>query len=62
MITSIILLKYVKNQIVAPLEYVFNMSLEQGIFPESMKDVEVIPLYKGRDRELCMNYRPISLL
>ena len=38
------------------------MSLEQGIFPELMKSVEVIPLYKGKERELCINYRPISLL
>ena len=38
------------------------MSLEQGIFPDLMKKAEVIPLYKGKDRELCMNYRPISPL
>ena len=57
-----ILLKNIKNQIAAPLERVFNMSLEQGIFPDLMKKAEVIPLYKGRERDLCMNYRPISLL
>ena len=57
-----ILLKNIKNQIAAPLERVFNMSLEQGIFPDQMKSAEVIPLYKGKVRDLCMNYRPISLL
>ena len=57
-----ILLKNIKDQIAAPLEQVFNMSLEQGIFPDIMKKAEVIPLYKGRERDLCMNYRPISLL
>ena len=57
-----IFLKNIENQIVAPLERVFNMSLEKGIFPDLMKKVEVIPLYKGKERELCMNYRPISLL
>ena len=57
-----ILLKNIKNQIAAPLERVFNMSLEQGIFPDLMKSAEVIPLYKGKERDLCMNYRPISLL
>ena len=57
-----ILLKNIKNQIAAPLERVFNMSLEQGIFPDLMKKAEVIPLYKGKERDLCMNYRPISLL
>ena len=57
-----ILLKYLKNQIVVPLEGTCNMSLEQGIFPDLMKNAEVIPLYKGKERELYMNYRPISLL
>ena len=57
-----ILLKNIKNQIAAPLERVFNMSLEQGIFPDQIKSAEVIPLYKGKERDLCMNYRPISLL
>ena len=38
------------------------MSLEQGIFPDLMKKSEVIPLYKGTERHLSMNYRPISLL
>ena len=27
-----------------------------------MKLAEVIPLYKGKDRSLSTNYRPISLL
>ena len=47
-----ILLKNIKNQIAAPLERVFNMSLEQGIFPDIMKKAEVIPLYKGKERDL----------
>ena len=57
-----ILLKNIKNEIAVPLERVFNVSLEQGIFPNIMKKAEVIPLYKGKERDLCMNYRPISLL
>ena len=44
------------------LVYVFNKSLHEGIFPSSMKLAEVIPLYKGKERFLSNNYRPISLL
>ena len=47
-----ILLKNIKNEIAAPLESAFNMSLEQGIFPNIMKKAEVIPLYKGKERDL----------
>ena len=57
-----ILLKNIKNEIATPLEGVFNMSLEQGVFPDIMKKAEVIPLCKGKERDLCMNYRPLLLL
>ena len=45
-----------------PLERIFNLSLESGIFPNIMKDAEVVPLYKSKEKDLCVNYRPISLL
>ena len=41
---------------------VFNQSIIQGIFPDIMKLADVIPLYKGKDRDQVINYRPISLL
>ena len=44
------------------LSIVFNQSIDQGIFPSAMKKVEVIPLYKGKDQDQIVNYRPISLL
>ena len=34
----------------------------EGSFPERMKKAEVIPLYKGKDMDNMINYRPISLL
>ena len=57
-----ILLKHIKTVIANPLEIVFNQSLQTGTFPCQMKNVEVIPLYKNKERDLCANYRPISLL
>ena len=56
------LLKQLSSSISYPLEIIFNQSIQQGIFPMLMKKVEVIPLYKGKDREDLVNYRPISLL
>ena len=59
---SNILLKKMKNELLIPLKLIFNQSLQQGIFPDAMKIAEVIPLYKGKERDIESNYRPISLL
>ena len=39
-----------------------NLSLLKGIFPDKLKIVKVIPVYKAEDPCLFVNYRPISLL
>lgn len=59
---SNILLKGIITQIKFPLSIVFNRSLEEGIFPYDMKTAEIIPIYKGKDKQLMANYRPVSLL
>ena len=59
---SNILLKRLKASISHPLEIVFNKSLQEGFFPESMKQADVIALYKSKEKHLVNNYRPISLL
>ena len=45
-----------------PLSFIFNQSILEGTFPDQMKKAEVIPLYKGKDSDQLVNYRPISLL
>ena len=57
-----LILKGLKHKIAMPLERIFNLSLETGIFPTLMKYAEVVPLYKGKEKDLSVNYRPISLL
>ena len=59
---SNIMLKALRTSIIYPLCHIFNASLLEGTFPERMKTAEVIPLYKGKDMDLMINYRPISLL
>ena len=59
---SMVLLKQVKDFIVKPLNYIFNVSLETGKFPDYMKVAKVLPLYKNNDKHNVSNYRPVSIL
>ena len=49
-------------QLSEPLTYLFNQSLNEGIFPTVWKTAHVTPIHKKGDKEQCTNYRPISLL
>ena len=59
---SNITLKSLRSSITFPLCHIFNGSLAEGKFPDRMKWVEVIPLYKGKSMDQTINYRPILLL
>ena len=56
------MLKEIIGHIVEPLSYIFNQSILNGEFPDSMKLADVVPLYKNKEHYLENNYRPISLL
>ena len=45
-----------------PLKHIFNLSLLNGVFPDSMKIARVIPLFQSGNTKEFSNYRPISLL
>ena len=59
---SNVLLKKIGPLILEPLQFIFNMSLSTGQYPDQMKLADVIPLFKGGNQYLLNNYRPISLL
>ena len=59
---SNVLLKEIGPYIIDILVELFNMSIQHGIFSDTMKIAEVVPLHKGKERFLENNYRPISLL
>ena len=40
----------------------YNKCIETGYFPKDLKIAEVIPIHKNSDRNICNNYRPISIL
>ena len=59
---SNIMLKLLRTSITFPLCHIFNTSMIEGSFPNRMKIAEIIPLYKGKEMDMMVNYRPISLL
>ena len=56
------LIKKLIPYIVVPLKHLFNLSLLNGVFPNSMTIARVIPLFKSGTTKEFSNYRPISLL
>ena len=48
--------------IVNPLMHICNMSLTEGVFPDSLKGANVIPLYTSDDPMYFNHYWPVSLL
>jgi Notch-like protein len=59
---SLKLLKYVAIEVSTPLAHIFNLSLENGIFPARLKNSRTVPIFKSGDQTNCDNYRPISLI
>ena len=55
-------IRSVLNYIESPLTYVWNLSQNEGIFPDILKITNVIPLYKKDDPVFFDNYRHVSLL
>ena len=45
-----------------PLTHILNLSSSEGVFPEEIVIVNVIPLFKADDPMRFKNYRPVSLL
>ena len=52
----------VYDEIKQPLFQVFKTSIDNGIFPDSLKIAKVSPIFKSGDSSLLGNYRPISVL
>ena len=54
--------KQLNSSISYPLSIIFNQSLSSGVFLEKMKLAEIVPLFKGKEEDMVVNYRPVSLL
>ena len=42
--------------------HLFKVSIQQGIFPDSLKFAKETPIFKSGDKDKVNNYRPISIL
>ena len=56
------ILKLCKNSLSLFLAQILNLCIKRGIYPQSLKCAQVVPIYKGGPWDLRTNYRPISLL
>ena len=48
--------------LIYPLILIFRASIQDGVFPDCWKKVNVVPIHKKESKNLLKNYRPISLL
>ena len=48
--------------VVDSLTYIFNLCIQQGTFPHSLKKAKVVPIPKTKDIQEPNSFRPISLL
>ena len=56
------LLKSLKTSTSYPLYIIFSQLISTGVFPDKMKEAEVVPLYKNKEMDKVINYHPISFL
>lgn len=59
---SVYLIKNVAEFIISPLCEIINACFLEGIFPSTLKNTKVIPIYKKGDITVPDNFRPIALL
>ena len=56
------MLKGVSESVSLPLCILMNRSFSEGIFPDTWKLANVIPIFKKGDKSQPSNYRPVALL
>ena len=55
------LLKELSSELKGPLTILFQRSLGEGLLPRDWRDAHITPIYKKGKKEICGNYRPVSL-
>ena len=55
------ILKECADQLVKPVYNIIRHTLDKGELPLEWKRANIVPIYKGGDKEDPLNYRPVSL-
>ena len=55
------ILKECREELVDKVQNIINCSLKEGKIPEDWKKANIVPIYKGGNKEDPTNYRPVSL-
>ena len=56
------IIKLIKNEILAAVTHIINLSIQTSKFPTYWKTAKVIPLLKKGDSLIAKNYRPVAIL
>ena len=59
---SLSVVQFCASGIFNPLNHIFNISLQTGIFLNGLKIARVSPIFKKGEEFFFSNYRPISVL
>ena len=57
---SVAMLKLCAPEVATPLQIIFQHCINSGTFPDCWKYANVQPIHKKDNRQLKINYRPIS--
>ena len=50
------------KQLAPVISDLINSSFDEGIFPDVLKTASMVPIFKYRQRDALLNYRPIATL
>ena len=50
------------ESLVQPLSLIFRGCIDTGVYPDTWKKSNIVPVHKKGDKQIVNNYRPVSLL
>ena len=59
---SVRMIKMCDESLVQPLSLIFRGCIDTGVYPDTWKKSNIVPVHKKGDKQIVNNYRPVSLL